>query len=373
MGIQALIDTQVLTVAGSTGDVMTVQADGSYLAETPAGGGVGGSTGAVDNAVLRADGTGGVTLQTSAFTIADLATASPNNTVNNVSMAPTGGTTNVSVSIVPKGTGAFSLAVPDGTATGGNVRGANAVDLQTDRSSATQVASGTKSVAIGARNTAGNSGVAIGNTVTAGNGGIAIGSAIVTAGGSNSIAIGSTALSAGNSSAIAIGTNCAASTYASMAVGRSSVSNRPSKYAMSWGRFFANGDMQFVRFILAQKTTSATPVTLACRTVFSSTDRPTITSGSILFADILISGILSTGASACCYKRKVAIKNVGGTTTLVGTVETIGTDIEDNAACDVAITADDTNDALDISVTGIAAETWRWVAVVEGLEIGYGT
>ena len=84
MGIQALIDTQVLTVTGSTGDVMTVQADGSYLAETPAGGGVGGSTGAVDNAVLRADGTGGVTLQTSAFTIADLATASPNNTVNNV-------------------------------------------------------------------------------------------------------------------------------------------------------------------------------------------------------------------------------------------------------------------------------------------------
>jgi hypothetical protein len=359
MGIQALLDTQVLTVTGSTGDVMTVQADGSYLAETPAGGGVGGSTGAVDNAVLRADGTGGVTLQTSAFTIADLATASPNNTVNNVSMAPTGGTTNVSVSIVPKGTGAFSLAVPDGTATGGNVRGANAVDLQTNRSSATQVASGTKSVAIGARNTAGTSGVAIGN--------------IVTAGGSNSIAIGSEYLSAGNSSAIAIGTDCAASTYASMAVGRSSVSNRPSKYAMSWGRFLANGDMQFVRFILAQKTTSATPVTLACRTVFSSTDRPTITSGRILFADILISGILSTGASACCYKRKVAIKNVGGTTTLVGTVETIGTDIEDNAACDVAITADDTNDALDISVTGIAAETWRWVAVVEGLEIGYGT
>jgi hypothetical protein len=142
MGIQALIDTQVLTVTGSTGDVMTVQADGSYLAETPAGGGVGGSTGAVDNAVLRADGTGGVTLQTSAFTIADLATASPNNTVNNVSMAPTGGTTNVSVSIVPKGTGAFSLAVPDGTATGGNVRGANAVDLQTARAAAANVASG---------------------------------------------------------------------------------------------------------------------------------------------------------------------------------------------------------------------------------------
>jgi len=32
-----------------------------------------------------------------------------------------------------------------------------------------------------------------------------------------------------------------------------------------------------------------------------------------------------------------------------------------------------TNDALQINVTGIAAETWRWVAVVKGLEIAYGT
>ena len=47
MGIQALIDTQVLTVTGSTGDVMTVQADGSYLAETPAGASPGGSSGEI--------------------------------------------------------------------------------------------------------------------------------------------------------------------------------------------------------------------------------------------------------------------------------------------------------------------------------------
>ena len=110
-------------------------------------------TGSVDNAVLRADGTGGATLQTSAFVIADNATASPNNTVNHASISATGGTTNVSVSIVPKGTGAFTLQVPDGTATGGNVRGTNAIDLQTSRNAAAQVASGTSSVAIGSRNT----------------------------------------------------------------------------------------------------------------------------------------------------------------------------------------------------------------------------
>ena len=66
------------------------------------------------------------------------------------------------------------------------------------------------------------------------------------------------------------------------------------------------------------------------------------------------------------------IKNVGGTTALVGTVSTVGTDVEDVAGWDVTITADNTNDALDIKVTGATSSTIRWVAVVQGLEIAYG-
>jgi len=119
-------------------------------------------TGSVDNAALRADGTGGATLQSSAWIIADNYTASPNNTVNHASLQATGGTTNVSASIVPKGTGAFCLAVPDSSATGGNVRGDNAVDLQTSRGAATQVASGQYSSILG-----GNSNTASGTASTA--------------------------------------------------------------------------------------------------------------------------------------------------------------------------------------------------------------
>ena len=86
-----------------------------------------------------------------------------------------------------------------------------------------------------------------------------------------------------------------------------------------------------------------------------------------------ITGIKSDGTAVAEYVRKGVIKRIVNTTSLVGSIETIGTDIEDNALTDVAITADNTNDALDISVTGITAETWRWVCVVEGLEIAYGT
>lgn len=69
-------------------------------------------------------------------------TAAPNGTVNVTALSVTGGSTNNVAAIVPKGTGAFQLAVSDNTATGGNIRGANAVDLQTLRDFNTMVASG---------------------------------------------------------------------------------------------------------------------------------------------------------------------------------------------------------------------------------------
>ena len=298
-----------------------------------------------------------------------LNTASPNNTVNVVDEITIGGTTNVGVAIVPKGTGAFSLAVPDGTAVGGNVRGANSVDLQTARSAATQVASGQWCL-VGGKNSKASywTDLAFGDECTASGGwSIALGRD-ASASANMAVSIGYANVASGTSS-LAVNDSNYASGGKSFASGHWAVADRAAMRAHASYAFAAPGDAQYVRHVLFKKTTDATPSTL----LIGGTTRLTIPTGKIMFADILISGILSTGASACCYKRKVAIKNVGGTTALVGTVETIGTDIEDNAACDVAITADDTNDALQINVTGIAAETWRWVAVVEGLEIAYGT
>ena len=71
MGINAILPDQVLADGASDGDLLTVQADGSVAFETPAGGGIGGSTGSTDNAILRADGTGGSTLQSSLPVIDD--------------------------------------------------------------------------------------------------------------------------------------------------------------------------------------------------------------------------------------------------------------------------------------------------------------
>ncbi len=343
-------------------------------------------TGSTDNAVLRADGAGGATLQSSAIVIDDLYTTSPNSTVNTVCLKPTGGTTNVNLALVPKGTGAFTLAVPDSSITGGNVRGANSIDISSKRNAATHVASGSEAVVIGCRVLASGSGsVAIGTDASASGGRnslamcggtasgyetFAFGYSTVASGGNTAIAMGNACTASGDYGSFATGNSCTASGNISQAIGNNALATRRGQWARSAGYFAAAGDCQEVAFLLNTKTTNATPTTLFCT---DGASRLTIRSGTMLTAIVKVCGIKSDGSAAAVYWRLVAIKNVGGTTSLVGSVQILGTDIEDNASTDVSITADDTNDALQINVTGIAGETWRWQAnVIPAGEIAYG-
>ena len=253
---------------------------------------------------------------------------------------------------------AFYLGpIADSTAVGGNARGANSVDLQTSRSAANQVASGTNSFVIGERNRA------------SGRGGFCGGYQSAATGGYESFAFGEYSSASGGAGSWATGSSCSSTADYAHARGYQALANRHGMQAESAGQFAASGDAQCARFVLRRKTTDATATTLM---LDGSSTRLTIPSGKKLTAFIIVSGVKSDGSACAEYMRKVSIKNVGGTTSLIGSVEAIGTDIEDNVLTDVTITADNTNDALDISVTGIAAETWRWVCTVEGLEIAYG-
>ena len=368
--------------AASTGDVLTVQSNGT-VAFAAVSAGIGGSTGSTDNLVLRADGAGGATLQSSGWLIPDIYTSSPNATVNHLSFQATGSTTNVSVSIVPKGTGAFSLAVPDGTSAGGNARGANAIDLQTSRSAAANVASGTNSIVVGSNNRASaETAIAIGrdnvssdvyatclgylNTCTSYYAG-ALGG-FNTASGVGAWVFGFNSTAAGDYAFVA-GTGNTGSAANVVATGRASVADRLGMQSHSAGRFAANGDCQRVAFILRNKTTTNSAVTLF---LDGSSARLTIPSGKGLSADVMIKGFKSDGSVGARFRRIIDIKNVGGTTTLETTPDVIGTDYNPSG-CSLSITADNTNDALDIAPGGVQNETWRWTAVVYGIEIAYGT
>lgn len=357
----------IVITGGSTGDVLTLQANGTYAPVTPSGGVSG--TGSVDNAVLRADGTGGSTLQNSAWVIADNYTASPNNTVNHASLSATGGTTDVSVSIKPKGAGAFSLAVPDATTTGGNTRGAYAVDFQRQRANANQVASGITSFCFGANNRASGDESFVGgtNSVASSLKSRAYGQ-YATSSGAYADAFGS-GVTASGSYSWAYGSECTASGFYSYAFGNSATATRYGQVSYSVGVFSTAGDAQTVGLVLRNKTTNNTPVNLF---LDGSSTRLTVPSGKTMSGLLIVKGIKSDGTTGARFVRLCDITNLGGTTALDVAAETIGTDWNPQG-CTLAVTGENATDDLQINITAPNSETWRWVSRFIGLEIAYGT
>lgn len=105
----------------------------------------------------------------------------------------------------------YSITNPDGTVTGGDARGSNAVDLQTNRTNSANVASGANSFVVGVDNGALSSKC------------IAMGDAN-TAVGTNAMAIGS-GNSASSTSAVALGASNTASAANAISIGCSNVAN----------------------------------------------------------------------------------------------------------------------------------------------------
>lgn len=333
-----------------------LRGDGSW--QTVAAGGV--TSGSVDNAILRADGTGGSTSQSSEINIEDASTTTQNNvTISNQHS----GQTNSALVLTPKGTGAFILGPkPDGTTTGGNARGARAVDLQWEtRFAATMVASGQASAILnGLNNTAsGSYAVAWGQSCTAS--------------GTRSTAGGFSATASGAYSGLAIGWNVTASgSYGATALGAGTTSDRQGMFAFASGRPWSSnaGVAQNITHVLHGRTTTNAAVELLAGDWNEGTVRLTVPSGRVLTGLLTIVGTKSDGATVASYMRQVTIKNVGGTTSLVGSVNTVG--VDEAGGTSIAITANDTNDALKIEATGVSAQTFRWVCTANMTEMTYG-
>jgi hypothetical protein len=375
-GFSEAVDDEVasLLVAGTNISITYNDVSNTLTITNTASAGSGdvvGPASAVDNAAVRFDTTTGKLIQDASWIIHDNLTASPNNTVNHACLEATGATTNVSVSIKPKGTGSFSLDVPDGTSTGGNARGAGAVDLQRTRSANTSVASGTNSFlgpgsngwATGERSTSLCSGRASGNDSFAFRG---------TASGDSAIAFGPSSTSSNSyTNAFGFGASATAlfasafgvataSAEGSFACGRESNSRIYGSFAFaSLGDVSGRGNKQMMMVLLRNSTSGTTPAELFAD---ASSARLTVPSGKVLHAMIFVSGSKNDGSAVATYSRMYAVKNVGGTTSEVFAPQTLGTDTA--AGTSIAITANNTNDALQISVTGITGETWRWQAFV---------
>jgi hypothetical protein len=373
--------------------------------------GIGGSTGATDNAILRADGTGAATLQNSGIAIddavspfactavasTDVITAVGHNFIANqavrfptltgggglivtgtyfvrdisgdtfkvsttsggaafdITTDMTAGTVvaiqenvtiknisadaNSSIVISPKGTGAFIVgSKPSEGSTATLRRGDYAIDIQTSIAAGSAVASGSRSVVVGnACRAAGESAVAVGDRSVAIN--------------DFSISIGREAGGASVNDAICIGTLASASATNGVVIGRLVANSLRSAFAT---RVFSS-------VYWSGSTTNATATILNLDG--TATNRLTIAANTAVIANLyIIARRTDTVDKWFSGQRKVAIRrNNANGTAIIGSVETIGADqTEGSPTWSVAITADDTNEALQVEVTGAASETVSW-------------
>ncbi len=121
--------------------------------------------------------------------------------------------------------------------------------------------------------------------------------------------------------------------------------------------------------IVATATATAAEMTLDGNTPGAS-NRYTLVDYYSYGLTITVHAREDTGANHALFKRMAIIQETGGVVSMVGAVQTIGTDINP-AGWALTIDADTTNLSLQILVTGAAGQNIHWIAQVEALELYY--
>jgi len=154
------------------------------------------------------------------------------------------------------------------------------------------------------------------------------------------------------------GNNVADSTY-STAMGQEASTDNHGVVAHSAGQIAAVGDAQFMRALWRIQTTDATANVEAF--LDGSSVRFAIDDDSTYA--FFIRGVArrtDVNGESAHYTLEGTVDRNAGVTALVSAVTKVVVD-EDTAAWDVQVLANDTNDALQIDVTGEAAKTINWV------------
>jgi len=186
--------------------------------------------------------------------------------------------------------------------------------------------------------------------------------------GADSIAIGGGLLDGASAdataaNAIAIGIKTLASGVDSVAIGNMATATDVGEFAFASGQFAADGDAQTSIYVLRNQTTDATQTELFADG--SSADISVASDSTVFFRASIVARRTDADNESAAYTIEGCIDNNAGTTALVGGLGTKTIVAEDTSAWDVTISADNTNDGINILVTGEASKTIRWVARVE--------
>jgi hypothetical protein len=319
-----------------------------------------------------------------------------NATVNVSSFTPNAASTNAHAAIVPKGTGGILAAVPDGSSAGGNARGTNAVDLQTKRSGATQVASAVSStVGGGTNNRSDEQEATVGGGYNNANSGLR---ATIPGGADITItSAGSYAFASGNSITVsalaasgvgsghtvsgayghAVGSGHTVSGEGGTAQGVTCVSNAAYSFAAGYkahtfsvigarafasGNIASDGDSQEVFYTIRGTTVNSTPTPIGTTTSsinYSNQVRIPNTAGTVAFFGQLTAFAAATGDCARWQIDGLA-RMYAGTPSIIGSTVTQIYSTAGAVLWNVGISADVSAISVAIAVTGAAATPVRW-------------
>jgi hypothetical protein len=175
----------------------------------------------------------------------------------------------------------------------------------------------------------------------------------------------SNVVSGGYSSATGY-SNTAGADYTRVA-GKNANATFPFSDVLGGEQFAALGDAQTRVSVVRRQTIDGTPTELRLGVA---TARLTIPTGTTWTFVVYVTARRTASTESASFKIEGALANDAGTARLVGTptVTVIGRDVA-AAAWTVAASADNTNDALSIAVTGEAGKTINWVGRVTLVEV----
>ena len=284
-----------------------------------------------------------------------------------------------SPSAQPSATGANAIAIGDSAvstasgsvALGGSyVSGANSFAAAINNNASSYGATGANSIAMGNYNkSTGTQSISLGGlgNVSSGNSSFVTGFQAV-ASGAYGVAAGYQA-QATEPSTVALGYQAEASATYSIAIGNNAKSAVSRQIAFSAGRFAALGDAQGSIFILRSDTTDATAEAMTTNNSTAAADNQIVAASDtcITFSGTIVA--MQNGAQSYgSWEIKGLLVNDGGTTTVPNSAITV---IQNASSWGLALSADNTNNALKIQVTGEASHNIRWVANVQTSEVTF--
>jgi hypothetical protein len=138
----------------------------------------------------------------------------------------------------------------------------------------------------------------------------------------------------------------------------------------SAGQFSYKGDAQHTILIARNETSNATPAVLFLNQVNA---RLTIPAETTWIFTTKLSAYNDTDNLRAGYNIRGCIgRNAASGTAMIGSNIVESWSEGTMSGCVATATADDTNDALQINVIGLATKNIRWVAVVDISQVSYG-